>query len=633
MIFCGSGIFMARRFLWEVPCYIHIWAGLLFGLLAMMWVVALCSMVLGFNPGSHYLAVVVMVAVTTGVGCLAAKSSGARVELPEPGVVATVSTLTLLIVWLLHSHVILPREGALYGGQSTFGDLPMHLGMVTSIAEQGVFPPEYSIFPGKRLSYPFLINSLSSSLFLFGLPLRWAVLIPSDLLALCVVGGFVVLAREVLGDFRATALAAVLFFLNGGFGFFYFIDGAGADPERFTRIFHAFYQTPTNLVQQNIRWTNVICDMLIPQRTTLVGWNFLFLVLWLLWRGQESGERKYYFLAGVVAGSLPMVHTHTYLGIGIVAATWFFAGFQAKGWGAYVRRWMWFGIPALALSIPQLLYWTLEQSSQGNFVRFHFDWANDKDPWLWFWIKNVGIVFLFLLPAFLAAPRKQKKFLAAGVVIFIIADLILFQPNAYDNNKLFYIWYGLSCVVVAGYLRRLYERLGVIRSRQVLAGMVVFFAVFSASLSIAREVLSEYRLFSASAVKAAEFARTETPKDALFISADFHNNPIAALAGRRILVGSPSYLFFHGLHYQERAEDVRRMYTQPAGFEQLRQRYGVDYVFFSSYERGQFHTDATAFAARYPIVFHDGEIKIFAVSPRAIRLARESSGQEEADGS
>ena len=56
-------------------------------------------------------------------------------------------------------------------------------------------------------------------------------------------------------------LAFVLFFIGGGFGFAYFMDGLRVDPYNFTRIFTEFYETPTNLVGENVRWVNVIADM------------------------------------------------------------------------------------------------------------------------------------------------------------------------------------------------------------------------------------------------------------------------------------------------------------------------------------------------------------------------------------
>ncbi|MDD2768108.1 MAG: hypothetical protein PHT19_05210, partial [Methylococcus sp.] len=113
-----------------------------------------------------------------------------------------------------------------------------------------------------------------------------------------------------------------------------------------------------------------------------------------------------------------------------------------------------------------------------------------------------------------------------------------------------------------------------------------------------------------------------TPKDALFITSDNHNNPKAALAGRNILVGTPIYLFFHGIGYQARWSELEKMYTDVQAFPALSAKHAVDYVYFSSYERNKFKIDGRYFEDHYPKVFASGDIDIYAVSARAQAAAR-----------
>ena len=63
----------------------------------------------------------------------------------------------------------------------------------------------------------------------------------------------------------------------------------------------SFYETPTNLVDQNIRWVNVIVDMLIPQRATLFGWAVLFPLLYVLYRAVYEHCERYFIIAGIFA--------------------------------------------------------------------------------------------------------------------------------------------------------------------------------------------------------------------------------------------------------------------------------------------------------------------------------------------
>ena len=76
----------------------------------------------------------------------------------------------------------------------------------------------------------------------------------------------------------------------------------------------------SNLTEKGMRWVNVIADMLLPQRATLFGWAALFAVLYLLFRAVFRGDTRLYLPAGILGGLLPMVHTHSYFALGLMAA-------------------------------------------------------------------------------------------------------------------------------------------------------------------------------------------------------------------------------------------------------------------------------------------------------------------------
>ena len=128
----------------------------------------------------------------------------------------------ILWCYLLHTHTIRPTDCAgLYTGQSTYGDMCMHLGFITSIAEQGTFPPYYSLFPKTRLAYPFLNAAISSSIYLWGASLRWAYILPMLTSFIQVMGSVYILADTVLNCRAKNVLTFVFFIFNGGLGFVY----------------------------------------------------------------------------------------------------------------------------------------------------------------------------------------------------------------------------------------------------------------------------------------------------------------------------------------------------------------------------------------------------------------------------
>ena len=69
------------------------------------------------------------------------------------------------------------------------------------------------------------------------------------------------------------------------------------------------------------------------------------------------------------------------------------------------------------------------------------------DGYFWFWIKNVGPVYLLMLPAALNAPPKLKGLCLGALLVYAAAELYQFQPNVYDNNKLFYVAFADAALV------------------------------------------------------------------------------------------------------------------------------------------------------------------------------------------
>ncbi|MDE6616707.1 MAG: hypothetical protein K2K35_09065, partial [Lachnospiraceae bacterium] len=319
--------------------------GSVFGSLLAGWMPALFSMVMGFNKASHILAALATFAVAVFCyficnsrykGKKSIKNTSVdtnndtgRVKkdikqvIHEYGYLLIVLPVFIFFVLMLFSHTIpYDQDGNIHAGQSTNGDMNMHLAFISSIAEQGKFPPEYSLLPGTKLSYPFLCETNSSSIYLWGSSLRFAYMFPMFFAVLQVMYGVLVLAKEILKSRAKAVIAWFFFFFNGGFGIWYFIDGIREDKSVFSRIFTEFYQTPTNFTDENLRWSNIIVDMLLPQRATLFGWAVLLPALYILYRAISLKDRRYFIVAAVMAGGLPLIHTHSFLAMAFVCAMW-----------------------------------------------------------------------------------------------------------------------------------------------------------------------------------------------------------------------------------------------------------------------------------------------------------------------
>ena len=630
LFLCGfliCGVVIADQLFSKKSVLTRLWLGLCAGLLLMMWLPALFAFPLGFTRLANLLGLSVAALAAFLLAWRGRRRLRSRApfcgDLSPWLLLALLAPLALLSAYLQYTHVLRTVDGALHVGQSTYGDLCLHLGIATSL-RNAHFPPEYSILPGTPLGYPFLGDSMVTSMLLFGGNLALSFALTGTLMMALVYTGFILFAWELTRRKSAVALAFAFMFINGGLGFLYTFDGALKDPTMLYNVFTGFYNAPTNMPDLNLRWVNVICDMMIPQRTLLCGWTVLLPALYMLVDAIRENNARRYALLGVWAGLMPMVHTHSFFALGLMSAGVMLHQLISRPHAerrACFVRFLCYGAPALALALPQLLTWTFPQTVGGGSLALRFNWVNNQgdgrliDGYFWFWIKNVGLIYLLMVPAALSAKKGGllRSISLGALVIYTVAELIQFQPNPYDNNKLFYVAYMLMLPTVALYLLQIWERLRGVRGRALLACLFMGASTLSGALSLGREVVSDYQLFSAAEVRAADFIEENLPADAVFLTGDQHNNAVAALTGRSIVCGTGSYLYYHGLDYSAQRDAEARMLSAPGDNLELFDQYGVDYVYISNQERYNFGADENWFDAHLRRVYDVDGIRIYAV--------------------
>ncbi|MDW7739722.1 MAG: hypothetical protein SCJ97_06660 [Bacillota bacterium] len=605
-------------------------SGLLFGLLCAMWSPVPGAFIFGFSPAAHYLGWFLTGMLTFSVYLLYRnhRDNNLKEENYEANTelsifeIGLILTFTIFFCAMLASHFNMAPDGSVYTRGNLYGDLPFHLAMITGLAEQGGFPPVYTIFAGAHLGYPFLTNLLSSSLYLLGFSLRWSVLITSFIFAFALFYWFFRLAREILMSGFSVVLSAFFFFINGGLGAFFLLARLWAGPGRIDALSGNLFMSPTNWVEQNLVWSNVVCDLLLPQRTTLAGWAVLFFALFLLYRAYKTGEKRYLLLSGIIGGLLPLVHTHSFLAFIVIGFCWFIlALIRAADKKALFLRWLYLALPLIILALPQLLIWTFPQAGSPGFLRFIGGWNERGDLWPWFWIKNVGVIFILAVVALIRGRREKLYLYLPAVILFITAEFFAFQPWVWDNIKIFFIWYLLTVFIVADYLKIIYY---IYRERPASAyifGMVIFLVIFSGALSLLREVqLSPALLFSRDQVELADYVKDNLPEDSIYLTADNHNNALASLAGRTIFCGYDGWLWSQGIDYSERKGIVNTMFNNPEQFALLARENGIDYVLFGPDERNRYESTWMEIARQYPLVYESGDYLLCAVSLEAKEL-------------
>ena len=707
LMYLAFGVMTVRFLLPRHRPLNRIWLGLSLGLLEEMWLPALFAFFFGFTALAHTAAAGALLVITLLCYFGRDRRDPVRWDRKEcthlVQMLLVVLPLTILGAYLQYTHVMrVDSAGNWNVGQSTYGDLPMHMSFITNLAGKK-FPADYPFYPGVQLSYPFLTDTLSSTFYLLGANIQSAVIIPAVVMMFLCYAGVMVLAREMSAGKKTVMLAALLFFLNGGLGFIYDFDLAGGRwevenvtrsgewlqagvggrmrmlaeavgeqksqifsgyfselTERIRNILEGYYKTPTNQPDpNNLRWSNVICDLMVPQRTLLGGWCMVIPCFYLFstaLRPRRVFEASYeraaeglrpvpdnraLILLAVWAGALPLIHTHSFVALALMslgAMVYDLIHGDPKELmirrtrGEILLRYAVYGLIAGALAMPQLVFFTFDQAlgsgSSRSFMTIQFNWVNVsswttasgsavyqmKDLYFWFYIKNIGIPFIVLLLALFEKNPRHRRIFAMMFPVILAAELIRFQPNAYDNNKLLYLAWMMGCIVVADWCGTVWKKLKGLRGRYALAVLAAVVTFLSAGLTIWRECKSDYQAFNARAVEAGEFARKWTSPDAVFLTgSENHLNPVLSIGGKTIVCGPNLWLYWHGFDTGDRQNDIRLFYEDPEHHADILQKYQVDYIYVSWYERSQYDLDEEAIRRNYPLVFENTEAAIYQV--------------------
>ena len=626
LLFCGLGVLMLRWLMPQKSPLVRVWLGVSLGVLMEMGLPALCANLLDFTIAAHLAAVAA--ALLLAALCYAAREKAPLAQMREAdrrqlAVMAAVGIpLTAFSAYLQYTHCIMPAsDGSLWCGQATYGDLCMHLSFITSL-ENMSFPPSYNLLAGTGLSYPYLTDALSTTFYMLGMPLNLSLVVPGTLLMALTYAGYMLLAQQILGGrHKAVAVAALLFFFNGGLGFLYDFDLAFTDNfARVREIFTGYYKTPANQPDLNLRFSNVIADLMLPQRALLGGWAMGLPALYLLISSVREKSVRQTAMLALWASALPLVHTHTFLALGLFSGGYLLGSLieqKEERRGILIRAGLYLDV-VLALALPQLMGNAVKQTLEGGSLRFQFNWVNNsggrgfKDGYFWFWVKNAGLPFILVICACLCARKRGYLDIVLGMTaVYVVAETILFQPNEYDNNKLFYIWFMFAMILAADYGSMLMQRLAGLPGRALLCGLFLWASLFSGALSLGREAVSGYQLFSANAVAAGDWIRENTDHDDVFLTGQQHINPVCSLAGRQIICGSDLYVFFHGLDYNQQSADCRRFYEDPRANADVLTTYDVHYIYVSDYERAEFDVDLDALDADYELVYENDDVRIY----------------------
>lgn len=612
LLACWVGVLLTRLIFAQANVKTRLCFGAVIGLAGLAWVGFLCALVGGLNWGTIGVTTVIFVGLLfvllrKGFHRRGTKETQQKIQFLD---------FAHYLVWLgffcwLFSHVIMIEPDGLHTAPANnYGDLAFHFNVVTSFADGDNFPPQNPIFYGLKFTYPFLIDFLAAFLHNAGADWAAAFFIPNIILTLALVGLIELLTEQFTQSMFAARLAPLLFFLSGGLGFIYCArDWQQAQTGWWDFLLHlpASYTKNDEL---HLQWGNMLTTLIVPQRSLSFGIP-VFAMIVILWAKaiasrdelEPATRRRYLLVAGILAGAMPLLHAHGFFSIMMVSAVMALLFFS---WD-----WLRFFIPAGVMALPQAL-WLSGTGTRSSLFKPHFGWTAGDAPFLKFLALNFGLFLVLLAVSLFLREGRMRRFYAPFLLCFIVPNVVLLAPWAWDNIKVFLYWYLVSCPLVAALLAHLFKR------RMILwpaLGVLLFIALtLSGALDVLRGLspVENLRLFDAEQLKVAELIKQRIPPHALILSAPIHNS-VLALSGRQMLMGYPGHLWSHGIKSDEREQDVRTMYRGGAEAQRLLHQYGIDYVIMGPAEYSDLNADNGFFAATYQAVIDEAGYRIYQI--------------------
>ncbi len=147
LYFLVVGVLYTDYIFRDKDTYYKLYSGLLFGNLILMFGIMPFALIFKFTYLTHIILIIaaalpyIYLVVRKKVRPEITKSPMCG-DINHKVMLALILPITLLTWILLTNHIMAPYgDGAISSGQSTYGDLAIHMGMITSIADQGFYPP------------------------------------------------------------------------------------------------------------------------------------------------------------------------------------------------------------------------------------------------------------------------------------------------------------------------------------------------------------------------------------------------------------------------------------------------------------------------------------------------------------
>lgn len=454
--------------------------------------------------------------------------------------------VVLFLLFLTFSTVImwktfgLDDAGNMQVATKAWSDFAATIPLIRSFSYGSNFPPEYPIFAGQPIRYHFVFYLFVGLLEKTGLPISWALNIPSILGFTLLLVAIYFLGKIVFKSKATGILSVILFLFNGSFSFLEFFKTHPLSANTLNDITASTHFSSFGPYDGKIVSAFWNLNIYTNQRHLALAYTvFIFLLIYLYKKAKSKNQINLTetIFWGITIGFFPFVH-YPVFGMLMILLAIFFVFF------ANLRKQIFFiGLISLILAIPQILYMGDPATQVRLFFPGYLIQSLSTLNFLKYWLLNLGLTTILAPIGFLLANKDQRKILIPFIVFFIIGNLFKFSPEIAANHKFFNLFaIGINSFT-AYFLVKSWRKYVFLKPIMpvtllflTLSGILDLFPIINDSVITIEDIPNN---------KTATYIMGNTSKSSVFLNSSYLYHP-ASLAGRKIYMGWPYFAWSAG---------------------------------------------------------------------------------------